>query len=141
MKSTIINKNKKLFFLFIIFLIFSISKNVQAVDPDEILLDVTHEERARHISKNIRCMVCQNQSIDDSNSELAKDLRVLIRKKITNGESNKDIYNFLTARYGDYILLKPALKINTIALWVLPFFFCFLGIFFIFLQNKRSKKN
>ena len=85
-------------------------------------------------------MICQNQSIDDSNSELAKDLRVLIRKKISDGESNKDIYKFLTIRYGDYILLKPAFKLNTIVLWVLPFFFCFLGVIFIFIHNKKSKK-
>ena len=110
------------------------------VDPDEILQDQKQELRARNISKNIRCMVCQNQSIDESNAPLAKDLRVLIRNKIKDRKSDEEIYKFLTDRYGDFILLKPPLKITTLALWFLPLIFCIVGIFVIFLHNRKAKK-
>jgi|TARA_B110000438_G_scaffold303082_2_gene363039 cytochrome c-type biogenesis protein CcmH len=83
-------------------------------------------------------MICQNQSIDESNAPLAKDLRVLVRKKIIDGKSDKEIYQFLTDRYGDFILLKPALKSNTMVLWFLPFAFFLIGIYVIFLHNKKS---
>ena len=86
-------------------------------------------------------MVCQNQSIDESNAPLAKDLRILIRKKITDGKNDKEIYKFLTDRYGDFILLKPSLKLITIALWFLPFIFLAIGVFLVFFHNKESKKK
>ena len=111
-----------------------------AVEPDEILKNQEYELRARKISKNIRCMVCQNQSIDDSNASLARDLRILIRNKIKEGKSNTEIYKFLTDRYGDFILLKPPIKLSTLALWVLPFVFLLIGIFVVFWHNKKSKK-
>ena len=98
------------------------------------------EERARKISKNIRCMICQNQSIDESNAPLAKDLRILIRDKIKEGKKDREIYQFLTDRYGDFILLKPPLKLSTFALWFLPFVFLIIGIFIVILHNKKSKK-
>ena len=123
------------------FLIFSFSNNSHAVEPDEVMENQKHELRARNISKNIRCMICQNQSIDESNSPLAKDLRVFIRNKIKNGKGDKEIYKFLTDRYGDFILLKPALKLNTVALWFLPFLFFVVGIYIIFFHNKKSKRN
>ena len=116
------------------------SLNSYGVDPEEILQDQKQELRARNISKNIRCMICQNQSIDESNAPLAKDLRILIRSKITEGNSDKEIYKFLTDRYGDFILLKPPIKLSTLALWVLPFVFFIIGIFILFLHNKKSKK-
>ena len=109
------------------------------VDPDEILQDQKQELRARNISKNIRCMVCQNQSIDESNAPLAKDLRILIRNKIKEGKKDKEIYNFLTDRYGDFILLKPPLKSSTLALWLLPFIFLIIGFFIVFYHNKKSE--
>jgi len=109
-----------------------------AVDPSEILLNEKMENRARKISKNIRCLVCQNQSIDGSNAMLAKDLRLLIRDKIKNGYSNKEIYLFLTDRYGDFILLKPAFKYNTYILWLFPFIFFLVGIYIV---TTYSKKN
>ena len=111
-----------------------------AVEPDEILQNKKQELRARDISKNIRCMVCQNQSIDDSNAPLAKDLRILIRNKIKEGNKDEEIYKFLTDRYGDFILLKPPLKLSTLALWFLPFLFLILGFLIIFSHNKKSKK-
>ena len=116
------------------------SKNCFAVEPDEILQDQKLELRARDISKNIRCMICQNQSIDESNAPLARDLRVLIRNKIKEGKNNEEIYIFLTDRYGDFILLKPPLKLSTLALWFLPFIFFIVGIFIVFWHNKKSKK-
>ena len=110
------------------------------VEPDEILKNQEHELRARNISRNIRCMICQNQSIDESNAPLAKDLRILIRNKIKAGNNDKEIYKFLTDRYGDFILLKPPLRLSTLALWFLPLIFFIIGIFIIFSNNKKSKK-
>ena len=109
------------------------------VEPDEILKNKKQELRARDISKNIRCMVCQNQSIDESNSPLAKDLRILIKNKIKEGNEDEEIYKFLTDRYGDFILLKPPFKLNTYALWLLPFIFLIIGFFVIYFYNKKSK--
>ena len=111
------------------------------VEPDEILKNQKQELRARKISKNIRCLVCQNQSIDESNAPLAKDLRILIRNKIENGKKDEEIYKFLTDRYGDFILLDPPLKSSTIALWFLPIIFFAAGIYIIFFHNKKSNKN
>ena len=115
-------------------------EHTYSLEPDEILQDKRLELRARKISKNIRCMICQNQSIDESSASLAKDLRILIRNKIKEGDSNEEIYKFLTDRYGDFILLKPAVKLNTLALWFLPFVFLLIGIFIIFWHNRKSKK-
>ena len=117
------------------------SVNSYGVDPDEILQDHKQELRARNISKNIRCMVCQNQSIDESSASLAKDLRILIRNKIKEGKNNEEIYKFLTDRYGDFILLKPPLKSSTLALWFLPFVFFIVGVFVVFWHNKKSKRQ
>ena len=118
----------------------SFSKNTFAVEPDEILQEEKQELRARNISKNIRCMICQNQSIDEPNAPLAKDFRVLIRNKIKEGNSNEEIYIFLTDRYGDFILLNPPFKLSTLALWFLPFIFFIVGAFIVFWHNKKSKK-
>jgi len=132
---------KKTFIIIIsISLIQLFSNNSFAVEPDEILKNQKQELRARNISKKIRCMVCQNQSIDESNSPLARDLRLLIRSKIKEGKKDKEIYNFLTDRYGDFILLNPPIKLGTILLWFLPVVFIFFGLFIIFNHNKKSKK-
>ena len=127
--------------IIIICLTQSISGNSYGVEPDEILQNQKQELRARNISKNIRCLVCQNQSIDESNAPLAKDLRILIRNKIKEGNNNEEIYKFLTDRYGDFILLKPPFKLSTLALWLLPFIFFIFGIFIVFWHNKKYKKN
>ena len=116
------------------------SSNSYTVEPNEILENQKQELRARNISKNIRCMICQNQSIDESNAPLAKDLRILIRNKIKDGKKDEEIYKFLTDRYGEFILLKPLFKLNTLALWLLPFLFVLIGIFIVFFHNKKSKK-
>ena len=115
--------------------------NSYAVEPEEFLQNLKQEMRARDISKNIRCLVCQNQSIDDSAAPLAKDLRALIRLKVQENDTDEEIYKFLTDRYGDFILLKPPFKISTFLLWSLPFVFFIIGIFILFLHNKKSKKT
>jgi len=130
---------KKNFIIFILIAQFLLS-NSYGVEPDEILQNPEQELRARNVSKNIRCMVCQNQSIDESDAPLAKDLRILIRNQIKDGKNDVEIYKFLTDRYGDFILLKPAFKLNTLALWLLPFIFVLVGIFIVFFHNKKSKK-
>ena len=96
--------------------------------------------KTREISQNIKCLVCQNQSIDESNSEIAKDLKVLIKNKIKDGVSDDEIYNFLRDRYGDSILLKPPLKTNTILLWFLPFIILVFGSFFVIRFFKSNYK-
>ena len=130
---------KKIFITFILIAQFLLS-NSYGVEPDEILQNPEQELRARNVSKNIRCMVCQNQSIDESGAPLAKDLWILIRNQIKDGKNDVEIYKFLTDRYGDFILLKPAFKLNTLALWLLPFIFVLVGIFIVFFHNKKSKK-
>ena len=117
------------------------SKISYSVEPEEFLQNPKQEMRARDISKNIRCLVCQNQSIDDSAAPLAKDLRILIRIKVQENDTDEEIYKFLTDRYGDFILLKPPFKISTFLLWSLPFVFFIIGIFILFLHNKKSKKT
>ena len=116
------------------------SKISYSVEPEEFLQNPKQEIRARDISKNIRCLVCQNQSIDDSSAPLAKDLRALIRIKVQKNDTDEEIYKFLTDRYGDFILLKPPFKISTFLLWSLPFVFVIIGIFILFVHNKKSKK-
>ena len=111
-----------------------------SVEPDEILQDQKKELRSRNISKNIRCLVCQNQSIDESNAPLAKDLRILIRNQVKKGFSDKEIYAFLSSRYGDFILLKPPIITTTYVLWFLPLIFFIIGIYILFLHNKKSNK-
>ena len=125
--------------IFIMILLFS--KSSYSVEPEEFLQNPKQEIRARNITKNIRCLVCQNQSIDDSSAPLAKDLRVLIRTMVQKNNTDEEIYKFLTDRYGDFILLKPPIKINTFLLWSLPFVFFMIGIFILLLHNKKKKKN
>ncbi|SNS62716.1 cytochrome c-type biogenesis protein CcmH [Azospirillum sp. RU38E] len=92
-----------------------------AVMPDEKLADPAMEARAREISKELRCLVCQNQSIDDSNADLARDLRVLVRERLVAGDSNDQVLAYVTDRYGDFVLLRPPLKSYTLVLWAGPF--------------------
>ncbi len=91
-----------------------------AVQPDEVLKDPALEARARALSRDIRCLVCQNQSIDESNASLARDLRILVRERLTAGDSDQGIRDFLIARYGDFVMLKPPFKATTYLLWLGP---------------------
>ena len=95
--------------------------------------------KTREIGQNIRCLVCQNQSIDESSSQIAQDLRILIKEKIETGSTDKEIYEYLSDRYGDYILLNPPLKTNTILLWFLPFIILILGLFLVMKILKKSR--
>ena len=91
-----------------------------AVQPDEIMADPAKESRARDLSRELRCMVCQNQSIDDSEAPLARDLRLLVRERIASGDSDAQVIDFLVARYGEFVLLKPRLNQHTLLLWLVP---------------------
>jgi cytochrome c-type biogenesis protein CcmH len=91
-----------------------------AVQPDEIMADPAKEARARELSRELRCMVCQNQSIDDSEAPLARDLRILVRERIAAGDSNRQVIDFLVARYGEFVLLKPRFNPHTLLLWLVP---------------------
>ncbi|MBW9052934.1 cytochrome c-type biogenesis protein [Rhizobium mesosinicum] len=91
-----------------------------AVNPDEMLADPALEARARTLSAELRCMVCQNQSIDDSNADLAKDLRLLVRERITDGDSDDEVLNYIVSRYGEFVLLKPRFSLRTLLLWGAP---------------------
>jgi cytochrome c-type biogenesis protein CcmH len=91
-----------------------------AVEPGEALADPLQEARARRISQELRCLVCQNQSIDDSNAELARDLRVIVRERITAGDTDAQVLAFVEARYGEFVLLRPPFRLHTLALWLAP---------------------
>jgi cytochrome c-type biogenesis protein CcmH len=108
-----------------------------AVQPDEILKDTQLETRARSLSAGFRCLVCQNQSIDESDASLARDLRILIRERLTKGDSDQQIKEFVVARYGDYVLLKPRLNAHTAILWATPFLIVVIGMAF-FLRRRKS---
>ncbi|HVG51461.1 MAG TPA: cytochrome c-type biogenesis protein [Xanthobacteraceae bacterium] len=92
----------------------------QAVQPDEVLKDAKLEQRARDLSRELRCMVCQNQSIDDSDAPLARDLRVLVRERLTAGDSDSQVIDYLVARYGQFVLLRPRFEWQTALLWLTP---------------------
>ena len=94
--------------------------STHAVQPDEIMADPAKELRARHLSRELRCMVCQNQSIDDSEAPLARDLRLLVRERIAAGDSDNQVMDFLVARYGEFVLLKPRFNPHTLLLWLVP---------------------
>ena len=113
--------------------------NVFSIEPDEILSDNKLENRARNLSKGIRCLVCQNQSIDDSDSELAKDLRKIIRIKIVEGKKDKEINDFLVEKYGNFILMKPPFYSETFLLWSSPFIIVFIGFIIIFFSLKKTR--
>ena len=111
----------------------------RAVQPDEIMSDSRLEARARALSAQLRCMVCQNESIDESHADLARDLRVLVRERLQAGDSDDQIRAFLVRRYGDFILLKPPFKLETWLLWGAPFLFLLAGGGIIFVARRRQK--
>ena len=108
-----------------------------AVQPDEILKDPALEGRARALSQQLRCMVCQNQSIDDSDAPLAKDLRILVRERLTAGDSDGQVIDFLVVRYGEFVLLKPRISLHTALLWGAPFAVLLIGGIAFFLAARR----
>jgi cytochrome c-type biogenesis protein CcmH len=112
-----------------------------AVQPDEILSDAKLEQRARDLSMGFRCLVCQNQSIDESDAPLAKDLRVLIRERLTRGDSDAEIKDFVVARYGEFVLLKPRLTAQTAILWATPFLILLFGFVIILRRPGPARTN
>ncbi len=110
-----------------------------AVTPDEMLKDPVLEARARDLSRELRCMVCQNQSIDDSEASLAKDLRLLVRERLTKGDSDQQVLDFLVARYGVFVLLKPPVEYHTLLLWGLPPVALVVGMMALFMVARRRK--
>lgn len=110
-----------------------------AVNPDEILPDAQLESRARQISAELRCMVCQNESIDDSNAELARDLRLLVRERLTSGDTDNQVIDFVVDRYGEFVLLKPRFNAQTAFLWGFPVLILLIGgIALAFAFRRRS---
>ncbi|MCW9033524.1 MAG: cytochrome c-type biogenesis protein CcmH [Alphaproteobacteria bacterium] len=127
--------------IFTIFALFLASTPAFAVNPDEVLSDPVLEVRARSISQNLRCLVCQNQSIDDSDADLAKDLRVLVRERLVVGDSDDEVINFVVDRYGDFVLLKPPFKGVTYALWFGPIFIFLITVFTGYRMLRRRKSE
>lgn len=118
-----------------------LTANVQkawAVNPDEILADPVLEKRARDLSAGLRCMVCQNQSIDDSDADLARDLRLLVRERLVQGDSDEQVIDFLVSRYGEFVLLKPRLDKQTIILWSFPVVILIIGISTIWFSRRKA---
>ena len=134
---------QRYFFLVLIFL-FPLS--LLGVEPDEILKDKSLEERARVISSDLRCLVCQNENIDSSNADLAKDLRILVRERLLLGDTNKEVKDFIVERYGEYVLLNPTFSGSSILLWIsgpLIFILSFIILisrFFSFRKKNITKK-
>lgn len=112
-----------------------------AVQPDEIMSDPVKELRARELSRELRCMVCQNQSIDDSDAPLARDLRLLVRERIAAGDSNSQVLDFLVARYGEFVLLKPRFERQTMLLWLLAPLLLIGGGLALWLQIRRRARS
>jgi cytochrome c-type biogenesis protein CcmH len=125
--------------LFAILLLFIPVSHAMAVQPDEILSDPAQEVRARQLSKQLRCMVCQNQSIDDSDAPLARDLRILVRERLQAGDSNSQVLDFLVQRYGEFVLLRPRLHWRTALLWLAPPMLLIGGGLVLFLMARRRR--
>ncbi|MFN0218084.1 MAG: cytochrome c-type biogenesis protein CcmH [Hyphomicrobium sp.] len=110
-----------------------------AVQPDEILADAAQETRARALSAHLRCLVCQNQSIDDSNAPLARDLRLLVRERIVAGDDDGAVMDYITERYGDFVLLKPPFKPETLILWLTPVLLLLAGVWLARNASRSSR--
>src|SRR5499426_4250089 len=111
-----------------------------AVQPDEVMSDPALETRARALSKELRCMVCQNQSIDDSDAPLARDLRLLVRERISAGDTDSQVIDFLVARYGEFVLLKPRFNPHTVLLWPLPPLALMFGGIALWVYSRRRER-
>lgn len=121
-------------------LLFTLSAPALAVRPDEILPDPALEARARDISAGLRCLVCQNQSIDDSEADLARDLRVIVRERLVAGDTDDEVRAFLVARYGEYVLLNPVMAPHTLLLWIAGPTVLVIGAIGVLLAARRKRK-
>ncbi len=129
-------------FLFLAaFLILSVAPNALAVQPDEVMADPVLEARARALSKELRCMVCQNQSIDDSDAPLARDLRLLVRERLKGGDTDQQVIDFLVVRYGEFVLLKPQMSWHTAILWLGPPTVLLAGALVLLLFARRRARG
>lgn len=126
-------------FIIIILTTFIIASPAVAVEPNEILKDQSLENRARNLSKGLRCLVCQNQSIDDSNADLARDLRVIVRERLIAGDSDKQVIDFIVTRYGEFVLLNPPVNRRTALLWGGPGFILLIGGIGLALWFRRRR--
>ncbi len=126
-------------FLASLLLCVSLALPAHAVNPDEVLDDPALEKRARTLSLELRCLVCQNQSIDDSDAPLAKDMRVLLRERLQAGDSDKEVMDYLVGRYGEFILLRPTFGLHTLLLWVLPFVLLAAGAVIVVMNRRKSR--
>lgn len=118
----------------------ALSQAAHAVMPDEVLPDPALEARARALSQGLRCLVCQNQSIDDSAAPLARDLRLIVRERLTKGDSDAQVIDYLVTRYGNYVLLKPPLQADTVLLWIGPGLLLGISalVFFAYFRRMRA---
>jgi cytochrome c-type biogenesis protein CcmH len=121
------------------FVVAALMSPARAVQPDEIMADPAKEARARELSRELRCMVCQNQSIDDSEAPLARDLRLLVRERIASGDSDAQVIEFLVARYGEFVLLKPRLERQTLLLWAVPPLVLVVGGLALWIEARRRR--
>ena len=127
------------FFVLFVLLLVAAAVPARAVEPDEILADPALEQRARSLSAEIRCVVCQNESIDSSNAEIARELRVLVRERLVAGDSDRQVFDYLVARYGDFVLLRPPMKPSTYLLWFGPLAILLLGIVAVAVFFRRQR--
>ena len=125
---------------FIFAALFALAFPAFAVQPSEVLDDPALEERARRLSAGLRCMVCQNQSIDDSDAELARDLRVLVRERLTAGESDEEVIAYVVSRYGEFVLLQPRFSARNALLWATPALLLAAGAIFLILHARRRRR-
>ena len=121
-------------------LLLAIAPTAWAVNPDEMLADPALEQRARDISGELRCLVCQNESIDDSDADLAKDIRVLVRERLTAGDTDDQVRQFLVDRYGEFVLLRPRVEGHTLLLWFAAPGLLVIGLIVLFVMARRRRK-
>jgi len=129
------------FLTILFFVLWELSIPALAVEPDEMLDNPILEARAREISRELRCLVCQNENIDDSNADLAHDLRLLVRERIVKGDTDAQVIAFIVDRYGDFVLLRPPLQTNTLILWAGPLLVLGVGAISIFVFMKRAQRR
>ena len=123
----------------VILLAFAVAAPTLAVSPDEVLANPVLEQRARDISGGLRCLVCQNQSIDDSDADLAKDLRVLVRERLVAGDTDDAVRQYLVDRYGEYVLLNPRVNMHTLALWIAAPILLLVGLGTLFVLGRKRR--
>lgn len=123
-----------------LFVLLSLAMPAFAVQPSEVLDDPALEARARQLSSGLRCMVCQNQSIDDSDAELARDLRVLVRERLVAGETDEQVIDYVVSRYGEFVLLQPRFNMRNALLWAAPILLLAIGGTFIVVQSRRRTR-